>query len=292
MTPVSHKQVQMIRHEVGMSEGERIAHAFVTARRAARGLVRYPGTLPATLAEGYAIQDAAIALQGEAIGGWKVGRIPAPLVDSFGINRLAGPIFASGIAAARPGLAMPVFADGFAAAEAEFLLRIGTAPDPGKRDYDVDQATALIDAVHVGIEIASSPYPGINTDGPTVTVSDFGNNHGLVVGAAVPDWRSGDFLHWPVQLLIDGVVAGEARAEEMLDGPFGAAAFLFNLASERGLVLEVGQWISSGAVTGVHEVRAGQGTTARFGDRLALSCTIDAATAETNQESMHGHQSG
>ena len=25
---------------------------------------------------------------------------------------------------------MPVFADGFAAAEGEFLLRIGTAPDP------------------------------------------------------------------------------------------------------------------------------------------------------------------
>ena len=46
-------------------------------------------------------------------------------------------------------------ATGFAAAEAEFVLRIGTAPPAGKTHFTLAEAANLIDAVHVGIEIAS-----------------------------------------------------------------------------------------------------------------------------------------
>ena len=250
-----------------------IAMAFVAARREKRGLAEYPGTAPATLDEAYAIQARAIGFQDSAIGGWKVGRIAEPLIARFGANRLAGPIFAGGIVDATSDTAMPVFADGFAAAEAEFLLRIGTAPDPSRR-YTLEDAAACIDAVHIGIEVASSPYPGINADGPAVTVSDFGNNEGLVVGEAVAGWRGGGFLDWPIELRIDGRIAGQGIAADMLDGPFGAAAFLFNLAAERGFALRPGQWISSGAVTGVHEVVPGQTAIARFGEDRFVKCAI------------------
>src|SRR3546814_5620319 len=88
------------------------------------------------MAEAYAIQGSAIALDGRRIGGWKVGRIAAELVDRYGGNRLTGPIFADEIvdgAAGEP--VMPVYADGFAAAEAEVLLRFG---EVGTRDNDID----------------------------------------------------------------------------------------------------------------------------------------------------------
>ena len=263
-----------------MSEGKRIAQAFVAARREAQALPSYPGRRPETLEQAYAIQDHAIALRQVAVGGWKVGRINPPLDAQFGTNRLAGPIFVDQIVPARPALSMPVFGSGFAAAEAEFLLRIGTAPDPAKTHYTLAEATTLIDAVHAGIEIASSPYPGINEDGPTVTISDFGNNHGLVLGPAIPDWQSGDFLRWPVRLLVDGEEAGTARADQMLDGPFGAAAFLFGLAAARGIALRPGQWISSGAVTGVHRMHPGERATARFGDSIEVSCVLNGAIGE------------
>ncbi|MDF7777373.1 2-keto-4-pentenoate hydratase [Sphingomonas sp. AOB5] len=262
-----------------MGEALRIAQAFVAARREARGLPDYPGTAPETLAQAYAIQRNAIALWGEPVAGWKVGRINAPLDTILGANRLAGPIFPSAIVDASPAPVMPVFAEGFAAAEAEFLLRVGTAPDPAKTHYTLDEAAALIDAVHVGFEIASSPYPGINTGGPTVTVSDFGNNFGLVVGPEVAGWRDQSFLQWPISLSIDGVEAGNAKAADMLDGPFGAAAFLFALAATQELDLRPGQWISSGAVTGVHEIRVGQSSVARFGSDYEIACSISAATA-------------
>lgn len=269
-----------------------IAQAFVTARREGRGLVAYPGALPTGLDEAYAIQDRAIALSSDAIAGWKVGRINPPLDTTLGNNRLAGPIF-SGQVTDAPSPTMPVFADGFAAAEAEFLLRIGAAPDPAKRSYSHDEALALIDAVHIGLEIASSPFPGINDLGPLVTISDFGNNHGLVIGAAIPGWRDLAFFDWPVRLTIDGIEAGAATAATMLDGPIGAARFLFECMAARGIALRPGQWISSGAVTGVHAVRLGQTVTARYNDDMEVSCTIDAATPqedvlETDDERKSG----
>lgn len=249
-----------------------IARAFVDARRAGAALKAYPGDLPAELGDAYAVQDAAIALSARSIAGWKVGRINPPLGE---IDRLAGPIFADQIEieSATP-VEMPVFAGGFAAAEAEFLLRIGTAPDPAKRQYTMAEARALIDAVHVGIEIASSPFEGINSHGPGVTISDFGNNNGLVVGASIHGWQDADLNAWPIETWINGERIGAATAADMLDGPFGAARFLFEALAARGIALTPGQWISSGAVTGVHPVAIGDRIEARFDGRLSVKCGI------------------
>lgn len=260
-----------------MSQGSQIASAFVDARRAARGLPDYPGTPPTSLDAAYAVQNDAIRLFGQPVAGWKVGRINPPLDRQLGSDRLAGPIFPDTVVDGRgTPPAMPVFADGFGAAEAEYLMRIGTAPVPSRTDWSFDDTVSHIDAVHVGLEIASSPFPGINALGPLVTISDFGNNHGLVIGDAIDGWRDRDFIGWPVRLEIDGVVAGEATAETMLDGPIGAAAWLFATLAARGIALAPGQWISTGAVTGVHVVRPGATVTATFKD-MAVSCTIGAA---------------
>ncbi len=250
------------------------ARAFVEARRDGHALPDYPGVIPPDISTAYRVQDAALALASGEVVGWKVGRIN-PAID--GIDRLSGPIFADTVfEATDETLPMPIFADGFGAAEAEFLIRIGTAPDPAKTSYTMDEARGLIDAVHVGIEIASSPFPGINTHGPTVTISDFGNNYGLVVGEAIADWRDVDLNQWPITLDINGERIGAATAAAMLDGPIGAARFLFEHMAGRGIRLTPGQWISSGAVTGVHPVAVGDSVTATFDGRYAVSCTIKA----------------
>jgi 2-keto-4-pentenoate hydratase len=89
--------------------------------------------MPADLAQAYVIQDLALALDGGAVAGWKVGRINAPDDAVLGSNRLAGPIFAANVVfagdCAGEGPVMPVFAEGFAAAEAEFLLHVAPGWD-------------------------------------------------------------------------------------------------------------------------------------------------------------------
>lgn len=255
-------------------EARRIAETFVEARRESRGLSDFPGNIPAALGDAYAVQDHAISFDGRAIGGWKVGRINPP---REGVDRLAGPIFTDTIVDAREGLEMPIFGEGFGAAEAEFLLRLRAAPPAGKTRFTEEEAADLIDVVHVGIEIASSPFPGINAHGPTVTISDYGNNNGLVVGPEIKDWRAANIKAWPVTLDINGERIGAATAETMLDGPVGAVRFLLELMAERGIALEAGQWVSSGAVTGVHPVKPGDDVVCRFGEGFEVSCTITAS---------------
>lgn len=260
------------------NESRVIAERFVTARRAATSPIDYPGPIPRTLEEAYAIQDFAIGAYGDNVAGWKVGRIGDADLAKHDTNRLAGPIFEHNVVVdpvASP--AMPVFAQGFAAAEAEFLLRIGSGVDPAKLQYTMEEAAALVDAVHVGIEIASSPFPGINQHGPAVTISDFGNNNGLIIGPEIPHWHDSGFERWPVSVYIDGAEAGRATTETMLDGAVGAVRFLLELLARRKIAVKPGLWVSTGAVSGVHEVRPGQQVEARFGDMFAVTCSIEAA---------------
>jgi 2-keto-4-pentenoate hydratase len=263
------------------SDRSRIAGRFLAARRAAAGLESYPGNFPATLNEAYAIQDAAIASWGRPVIGWKVGRVHPPLSDLFGTDRLGGPIFArTNASASGAPVEMPIFAEGFAAGESEFLLRIGAAPPEGKTQFTLDEAADLIDAVRVGIEIASSPLGAINDLGPIAVISDFGNNNGLVVGPEIQDWRSSGFEGWPVATWIDGEEVGTGTAGDFPDGAIGAARFLFELMAQRDIILTPGQWISSGAVTGVHRARPGQSVEARFDGRLSVGCKLVAAKSE------------
>ena len=254
------------------SEQDSIARAFVAARVAGSALAAYPGAMPTTLEEAYRIQDAAIARDGRRIGGWKVGRIAPGLVETYGDNRIAGPIFADEIAG--EGATMPVFVGGFAAAEAEVLLRFG---EVGDGDYDIETVRGCIDEVRTGIEIASSPFAEINKHGPAVTASDYGNNKGLVLGPAIPDWRSRDLIAMPVEFRIDEAPVGAATMATMLDGPFGSALFLIRTLRARGIAIAPGTWVSAGAITGVHELGPGQRAEALFDGRIGIGCTIAAA---------------
>jgi 2-keto-4-pentenoate hydratase len=247
-----------------------IARAFVAARQTGESLARYPGPAPVDMAEAYDIQDHAIALIGEPILGWKVGRIAPHLHSQFGATCLSGPIFSVVDAEPTTPVAAPVLS-GFAAAEAELVLRLRADAPVG---LDATSVADFIEEVRFGIEIASSPFPGINDHGPAVTASDCGNNFGLVLGPRVADWRGGALVGASVSLDIDGENGGLGQVAAGAMGPFGAVAFLVDHLRARGLAWPNGVWVSSGALTGVHRVRPGQVVTARFGDSIGVACQI------------------
>jgi 2-keto-4-pentenoate hydratase len=276
MTPVSISTPETLVCEglVANDTGIIAARAFVEARRAGRAIAAYPGMRPLDLAQAYRVQDAAITLWQREIGGWKVGRINPPEDLLLGASRLAGPIFADTIVdgtATEP--AMPVFADGFVAGEAEFLLRL-RIPAGGGLPRDDGETLGWIDQVRIGIEIASSPYAGINEDGACVTASDQGNNAGLVLGGIVERDRWGELDTIEVETRVGDRVVGRATAATMLDGPLGAARFLLDNLSQRGIEPRSGWWISSGAVTGVHPVRPGDRLSANFEGIGEVACSI------------------
>lgn len=242
----------------------------------------YPGQMPPDLRSAYAIQDVAISLWGDDIAGWKIGLAPAELRDQLGVDRIAGPIFERQIFFARNGEAvdLPVLRGGFAAVEAEFVLKVGRDQNASQSVWSTTDAAEMIGAVHIGIELAGSPFAGINDHGPAVTASDFGNNSGLVIGPEVKNWRALDWSRAAVQTSIDAKQVGEGNAGMLPGGPLAALSFLLNHCAERGRPLREGQWISSGAVTGVHQIEPGQAAEFSFGEHGVLRCRAVAARGE------------
>jgi 2-keto-4-pentenoate hydratase len=260
-------------------EAQQIALRFVAARRSAVPLSIYPGTAPQSMEAAYDIQSRAIAAQGDRIAGWKIGRILAPLDQTFGANRLAGPIFAEALRHASEEPAMPVFAGGFGAVEAEYLFQLDGRINPATRRWSCEKALDHVTAVHIGFEIASSPFAGINQLGPPVTASDFGNNNGLVIGPSIPNWRDTAYDSWDVSLSINAAHVGRGRAASFPDGSAGSVQFALEFLAAQGITVPQGTWVSSGAITGVHDVHPGDRVVARFDEHLQIACVISAATA-------------
>lgn len=256
------------------------ARAFVAARLRGEPLDAYPGAAPQTLKEAYDIQDEAIDLWPADVVGWKIGLVqPQHRAAYGGVERIAGPIFADNLQAARAGGAViefPVFVGGFAAVEAEFVLRLGDDA-PATANWTPNAASELVDAMFVGVECAGSPYAQINDRGPAVTASDFGNNAGLVLGPEIAHWRDVPLTSFNAEMRIDGVAAGRGDASSIPNGPFAALAFLLGVLAERGRPLKAGQYVSTGAVTGVHPIDAGQLAEVDFGALGVIRCrAVDA----------------
>ncbi len=251
-----------------------IAGRFVQARRDGRALAGFPGLVPATLAAAYAVQDQAIARWPEPVAGWKVGYIAPERRDVSAEDRLVGPIFPSAIWPQAPGETrdVPVFVGGFAAVEAEYVFRLGADAPPAKLLWTADEALALVDALHIGIETAGSPLATINVLGPAVVVSDFGNNAGLVLGPRISDWRRHPEASLVCETYIDDVCVGRGGAASVPGGLGAALAFALSRCARRRMPLRAGCLVTTGAATGIHDIVAGQQARIHFGAWGDLRC--------------------
>ena len=263
----------------GPVAAEAIARTLTAARRAAGALPEFPGDLPKTLAEAYAVQEAAIGLWPDQVAGWKVGRVPDSLQGVLGQERVAGPIFLRSVRAAAGAVDFPVFAGGFAAVEAEFVIRIGADADPARVSYADADVRALIGAVHLGVETAGSPMAAINDIGPLAVASDFGNNAGLILGPDIGPWRA-EFADVEIAVWIDDRLVGRSTAASIPGGPLASLRFIAEHCARRGRPLRAGQLVSTGAATGVHDITAGQSARIAFDGAGEILCRAIAATAE------------
>jgi 2-keto-4-pentenoate hydratase len=262
------------------SDVEAIAARLVQARRGAEGLEQFPYRLPVDAAEAYACQEAAIALWPDTVAGWKVGWVGEEWRGQFPQERLVGPVFARSLRMARVGevVEADIFAQGFAAVEAEFVFRIGADAPPGRTAWTTDDAAGMVASMHMAIEIASSPLATINALGPKGIVADFGNNAGLIVGAPIPDWRKRDVATLRSSTSINGKLAGSGGAESLSGGPLAALAFALGQCARLGLPLRAGQFICTGATTGIHAVTVGDEAEVVFEGTGKLQCRLRGMT--------------
>lgn len=250
--------VRIDAQDVSADHNRGIVEAFLDARRAGASLPDFPGTIPDTLVDAYAVQDAAIAGWDDEVVGWKVGYIAAEKRDGSGDERLLGPVFRRNLQQAGPGLRIAVFDGGFGAIEAEYVLRLDADAPVDKTEWTPEEAAALPSTLFIGLEVASSPLATINILGPRVVVSDFGNNNGLVVGSEIPDWTSRDEAGLRAESRIDDAVVGTGGATTLPGGLRAAFAFALSRSARRGRPLKKGELIATGNATGIHDIQPGQ----------------------------------
>lgn len=256
-----------------------VAEQFVRARRRAEALATFPGEIPRTLDEAYETQDLAIGLWGRRVAGWKVGRIDAGWSERLGEDRLAGPIFEHGIRGAPVGKSVdfPVFEGGFAAVESEFVFCLAADAPAGKLTWTAGEAAQLAGGLHVGIETAGSPLAAINDLGPLAVISDFGNNAGLLLGPEIPGWGNRALESLTCETFMEGRSVGRGGALALPGGPLAALAFALQRCARRGRPLLKGDLVSTGATTGIHQIRVGQQAGVRFDGITELACRAVAA---------------
>jgi 2-keto-4-pentenoate hydratase len=229
---------------------------LVAARREGRSLTRFPGVVPASMAEAYQIQELAMSRWQDSLVGWKIGYISANRRTAGDPDRLVGPIWSQQCHQSEEQVSpaeVGIFASGFAAVEAELVIRLEQDPPAHDgRGWTSDEAADLEQNLLVGIEVASSPIPDINALGPTVIAADFGNNNGLVLGSILADPPDGA----PVELscYVDGQLKGEGSAENLPGGIHHGLATALNILATRGHPVRAGMVFATGAITGIHPI--------------------------------------
>ena len=258
-----------------------IAAELVAARREGRSLTRFPGVVPASMAEAYRIQELAMSRWQDSLAGWKIGYISADRRMPGDPDRLVGPIWRQQCHQSKEQgfpAEVGIFASGFAAVEAELVIRL--VHDLPARDgggWTAEEAAGLEQHLLVGIEVASSPIPDINSLGPTVIAADFGNNNGLVLGSVLRDWPAGAPLR--LGCYVDGQLVGEGSAENLPGGIHRGLATALNILTSRGKPVRAGMVFATGAITGIHPI--GPGQHCRVDVRAGPSVELRTADART-----------
>lgn len=270
-----------------------IAATFVSARRNCKPIGDYPGDRPQSLESAYRIQDFAIRAWATKPAGWKVGRITGADAETLGTDRLAGPIFPEYCwPAPKAPAAVGVFENGFAAVEGEIVAIIAEDVPADKLDWNTEEALELVKSLHAGAEIASSPYAAINDDGPLVTISDFGNNFGLIIGDEIPDWKAMRVEDWGCRTFIDDELVGEQSPSGIPGGPIESLRFLIENTARRGFPLKKGMAVCTGAITGVHEIKIGQHARVEFHGAGAIMFDVVNAAPASAQAAVRNKVAG
>lgn len=226
---------------------ETAARALVDARTNNTVVDTFPaGVAPASVADAYAIQDATIALQGEAIGAWKVG----PAAPDF--PETCAPILASRVMTSPAAFSNAMR---LKAVECEVAFRLARDLPASEGPYTSAQARDAVASAMVAIEVVETRYAGWPVEKRLWALADSQSNHALVVGTEIP---------LPDQVTIDAFTATLALGDTVKPAdkgfpggdPFSLIAWLAGhvgtrapAIAERGL--KAGDIVTTGSWNGV-----------------------------------------
>ncbi|BCQ29014.1 2-keto-4-pentenoate hydratase (plasmid) [Caballeronia sp. NK8] len=250
---------------------ERAAGILVTARQKNALVERLPSeVLPATLDEGFAIQQEVSAQLGRRTGAWKcalpqTGKvIAAPIYEAEiyrnDVCRMIGPPRAS------------------VRAEPELACVLNRDLPPRRDAYSEAEVLDALGQTYLALELLGSRYSHPESLTFAELLADGLFNAGLVIGPRVNLREGATPADLPVELTVSWTRAGEQPVTFAGRHPdcsvLAPIVWLTNFLRVRGVGLHAGQAVITGSYTGALELPVGCELRVGFGDLGTLPITF------------------
>ena len=200
---------------------------------------------PATIEDGYAIQDA-IALLSPAVGGWKASFEPDG--ETARVAPVAGEYVVASHNAAMPGAVR---------VEVEFAVRLIADLPQAAAPFDRAAVDRAIGPALVVFEILGTRFADRKLVSPHAYLADGNGNDAIVIGDEIADWRALDLAALEVCLHVDGHEAGRVQTGAPFSRVLELITALANHAARHLGGLKAGQVIITGARVGPVAIAAG-----------------------------------
>lgn len=253
---------------------ERLALDLAAARREGRQIAALPAALlPTSHDDAYRVNAMVAAALGWEPLGWKIAGTTAAMREKLG---LSGPIY--GRTFRRFACTSPAR---FRAAdlldplvECEFFVTLGRDLPARAEAWSMAEVTAAIDSVHAGIEVAECRFPAAALPALAGILADGSASGRYVFGDPIPDWRQG-LAGVPVRLEVDGTLRRSGSGADVMDDPLRPLLWLAEERRRWGDGLRAGETVSTGSMTGMLPIRAGQSVRVTFGAAAVIEIAFE-----------------
>ncbi|MGD9527237.1 2-keto-4-pentenoate hydratase [Pseudonocardia sp.] len=241
------------------------AERLWTAWQSGQRLAALPaGLRPASIEDGFAVQEALAAIVGPSYG-WKIAATSTAGQAHIGVDGpLAGRLFDR--FRHEEGERLPVADNLLRVAEAEFAFVLAADLDDGREPLAEAEVLAAVAAMHLAVETPDTRLVGYESAGIAQLVADDAAAGRFVLGQPVPGWAEVDLAASPTALLVNGVLARTGCGGNVLGDPRTALTWVANELRRLGTGLRAGDVVTTGTTTTPAEIGPDDQVVADFGE--------------------------
>ena len=214
---------------------------------------------PATLEEGYAVQDEVIrqrAAGGLEQAGWKIGCTSRVMQEMLGLDEPGGgAVLAANIHASPARMEAAIICN--PVAECEIAVRIARDVEHRTGGHDGNSIAGYVATCMAAIEVAELRMPEREEMAVAEMVADDFYQKAVVMDDEISEWRALDLASLRATTTVSGAFRGEGRGGDSLGHPFNAVAWLANGLEARGKTLCAGHIVLTGSLVAAVPVSQG-----------------------------------
>lgn len=232
---------------------------------------------PATLEDGYGIQDEIVARalrSNDNVAGYKVGLTTEKMQQFCGVAEpIGGRILKSNVRASGATIRKADFHR--LGIESELALRIGKEVPLLGSEGNVQDLIACVDAVAAAFEVIDDRDADYAHLEASSIAAENSWNQGIVLGEAASASVFGDLRGLPGRLLVNGQQVAIGSSDDVMNGPLWVLAWVARFAHQAGTPLQPGQWIMTGSVIPTRFAATGDTYSFQLGTLSPVTVTIN-----------------